>query len=268
VYLYRGASTFAAWEPSPHRTLRHLVCGSRRPPGHLKRGTDSLSPLQRLGSPVLPGSADCSPRPEPEMLDWRPIGESGLPLTHNDVQHADRVVVYSLGNKRPARNDQGACTGPSGGACSAEPGQVNGVTPPESRVSRTSHNKPSGPGANRTKRNPPCWRHPAAAWRPLDPDCQWSSPATVLILNGRGTAHPSHSRSTLCKSVAACLSRRSTQQLARCGFSTMAPSSLVTSRLVNPTAPCAWQVVMSTRRWLLRVGPVTGSLLSSSTDMG
>jgi hypothetical protein len=30
----------------------------------------------------------------------------------------------------------------------------------------------------------------------------------------------------------------------------MSPSSLVTSKLVNPAAPCAWQVVMSTRRWL------------------
>jgi hypothetical protein len=52
-----------------------------------------------------------------------------------------------------------------------------------------------------------------------------------------------------CSALAVCSSRRSTQQFARCGFTTITPSSLVTSKLVNPAAPCAWQVVMSTRRW-------------------
>ena len=32
----------------------------------------------------------------------------------------------------------------------------------------------------------------------------------------------------------------------------MTPFSLVTSRFVNPAAPCASQVVMTTRRWLPR----------------
>jgi hypothetical protein len=34
-----------------------------------------------------------------------------------------------------------------------------------------------------------------------------------------------------------------------CGFRTMIPFSLVTSRLVKPAAVWAWQVVMITRRW-------------------
>lgn len=53
------------------------------------------------------------------------------------------------------------------------------------------------------------------------------------------------------KAVAACSSSRSTQQFAICGLSTMVPFSLITSRFVKPAAPCVWQVVMITRRWLV-----------------
>jgi hypothetical protein len=67
--------------------------------------------------------------------------------------------------------------------------------------------------------------------------------------SGRPTAYPSHSPRIPCNARAVCSSRRSTQQFARCGFTTITPSSLVKSKLVNPAAPCAWQVVMSTRRW-------------------
>jgi hypothetical protein len=55
-----------------------------------------------------------------------------------------------------------------------------------------------------------------------------------------------------CSVVAAFSSKRSTQQFAKCGLSTITPFYLVMSRLVNPAAPCAWQVVMITRRWLVR----------------
>lgn len=68
--------------------------------------------------------------------------------------------------------------------------------------------------------------------------------------SGRPVAHPSQSPRIPCSALAACSSRRSAQQFATCGFNTITPSSLVTSKLVNPAAPCAWQVVMSTRRWL------------------
>jgi hypothetical protein len=65
--------------------------------------------------------------------------------------------------------------------------------------------------------------------------------------------HPSHSRMMASSAVAACSSSRNTQQFPMCGLSTMISFSLVTSRLVNPVAPCVWQVVMITRRWLFRV---------------
>lgn len=51
--------------------------------------------------------------------------------------------------------------------------------------------------------------------------------------------HPSHSARMPYRVVAACSSSFSTQQFATCGLSTMIPSSLVTSRFVNPAAPCA-----------------------------
>lgn len=152
------------------------------------------------------------------------------------MQHADRVAVYSVGDQRPDRNNRSALTGPGGGARSTEPGQINGVAP-FGKFSHP-HKGPSGPDGYRCHPHKPeprlVWRHPAIAWRPLDTDCQRSSPAPVLISTHQGTPHPSHFPSTLCKSLAACSSRRSTQQFARCGFSTMAPSSLVTSRLVKP----------------------------------
>lgn len=199
------------------------------------------------------------------MLNRRPAGVQGF---------QSRTTVCRMLSASPSicwvtsglfRNDQGALTGPGGGACPAEPGQVNGVVSFES----LSHPEQR---AVRSR----CHPHEAEAalfgsiQQSLGGHSIWTVSGHRMrqcpILNRR-IPHPSHSTSTLCKSVAARSSRRSTQQLARCGFSKMALSSLVTSRLVKPAAPCVRQVVMSTRRWLLCVGPVTGSLLASTTDM-
>lgn len=82
----------------------------------------------------------------------------------------------------------------------------------------------------------------------------WNRPAARSAASGaadstdgrpaarRPRTHPSQSPRTPCNALAASSSRRSTQQFATCGFNTITPSSLVISKLVNPAAPCAWQV--------------------------
>ncbi len=116
---------------------------------------------------------------------------------------------------------------------------------------------------------PPCWgpadhREPPERSTGGQPETGEQVPRRLSRPDQPSTAdtgsYPSHSPKRWYIAVAACSSSRNMQQFPTCGLSTMNPPSLVTNRLVNPAAPCAVQVVMTTRRLLFRVGPVTGSV--------
>lgn len=67
-------------------------------------------------------------------------------------------------------------------------------------------------------------------WPRAKPPCLRSGGWVLFPRSSQAPAHPSHSARMSSRAVAACSSSRSTQQFAMCGFSTMIPSSLVTSR--------------------------------------